>query len=502
MPAKQKFPDPEEGRGFWYFKLNEDDDDEDPSAWQLYTPDEAKKIETAYFKGQKTVTVGAYVVSFPQMVQRRKDDKSKERKVLRQCLHSEGPTTVSEDKEPVKKLQSLLLKRTSTLLSTSSTIVDDFPPKKKPKTTNDQSSLLTLGKVQNEETVLEIISSLPDIENVSLDQAGVRMRGPMRAFLHSLGRKKDEDGSTTCSITLDKPLQSISNSDEFKISKQFKITGKQLKTLAGTASITTVFKMVRRGPYVKGTLTKNEEHEAHSTAVSGMVLPIFDNSYRSRENNGKPFYCVSIPGLNFKYSASDVEHFTTKGKTIDKPAALRKMREIWAHTLHLMSQKNVKWPVLCAIGCGAFKGPFDEVPSLWAAALADQLCGVAYPFDGVILSLPSFGKEDNFSEFQKVLQSVEGSLQTGVILTAKKAMITVASALAENDLPSGMLNPSDVQAVRNGKIGMFWDGGHTALEEILAMQTTLLLQHIGISPEIWSDPSSHRTVIPKVVKGE
>ena len=52
-------------------------------------------------------------------------------------------------------------------------------------------------------------------------------------------------------------------------------------------------------------------------------------------------------------------------------------------------------------------------------------------------------------------------------------MLEIALALKRNDpsLRVGILNPSDKQALRDGRMGMLWYGGHIALEEILAVQT-------------------------------
>lgn len=53
------------------------------------------------------------------------------------------------------------------------------------------------------------------------------------------------------------------------------------------------------------------------------------------------------------------------------------------------------WPHPClnAIGCGAFKGPYDSVPGLWAAAASDLLRTHAYGFAAVLYSLPDFGDD-------------------------------------------------------------------------------------------------------------
>ena len=83
------------------------------------------------------------------------------------------------------------------------------------------------------------------------------------------------------------------------------------------------------------------------------------------------------------------------------------------------------------------------------------------------------------------------TMRTCVALTNNHGMIGIVNHLTKKGIAAGFLNPSDVQAVRQGFMGMFWFNGHITLEELLAVQTTLLLQHIDINPFAWrkqSDP--------------
>jgi hypothetical protein len=62
------------------------------------------------------------------------------------------------------------------------------------------------------------------------------------------------------------------------------------------------------------------------------------------------------------------------------------------------------------------------------------------------------------------------------------------------------LNPSDKKAVLGGSLGLYWLGGHIALEELIAVQTTLLLQHKSFNPEAWSKHSSAIDGLPESVR--
>lgn len=77
-------------------------------------------------------------------------------------------------------------------------------------------------------------------------------------------------------------------------------------------------------------------------------------------------------------------------------------------------------------------------------------------------------------------------------------MVSLASYITNKlNLLAGILNPSDVLALRNGTMGVFWDEGEDiALEEVLAVQTTLLLQHVGINPSIFTPENVQRVEEP------
>ena len=63
-------------------------------------------------------------------------------------------------------------------------------------------------------------------------------------------------------------------------------------------------------------------------------------------------------------------------------------------------------------------------------------------------------------------------------------MMGLARRISNHGSRSGILNPADAEAVRNGRMGMYWTGYHIALEELVAVQTTLLLQNIDVNPDM------------------
>ena len=64
-------------------------------------------------------------------------------------------------------------------------------------------------------------------------------------------------------------------------------------------------------------------------------------------------------------------------------------------------------------------------------------------------------------------------------------MVGLAREFSVAGRSTGILNPSDAQAIRQGSLGMHWRGHRVAMQELLAVQTTLLLQHIDVNFTAW-----------------
>lgn len=158
-----------------------------------------------------------------------------------------------------------------------------------------------------------------------------------------------------------------------------------------------------------------------------------------------------------------------------------------------MSRGGVTLPVLSAIGCGIFADGIAEVPRLYARSLRRLLCTENYQFGAVCLCLPG---PVNFDAFAAEFAATgPDTWRCPVTLVRNRSAVTLADQLArqpEGPQP-GLLNPSDPLAVRAGYVGMFWDGGASiGMEELLAVQTTLLTQHKGPNPDLWQDACRHR----------
>jgi hypothetical protein len=237
---------------------------------------------------------------------------------------------------------------------------------------------------------------------------------------------------------------------------------------------------------------RNELGDLHDSlcAVSGDVYIVVDPKLGTPILHQKiRVFCVSIPGIDFAKGLYR-SHFTRDG-TVNDLARVR-MIHIWSHSMDLFQAAKVEIPVLCAIGCGAFKGDVQGVVMAYALALLSVLSFSDYDMKAVCVSLPSPG---HYEIFRHVF-SHSNQCKVPVILTKEHGMLDLALHLSRADFRAGILNPSDADAVLRGSIGMYWLGHHIAFEELLAVQTTLLLQHKDFDPIPWKNRSVPVDQIP------
>jgi hypothetical protein len=161
------------------------------------------------------------------------------------------------------------------------------------------------------------------------------------------------------------------------------------------------------------------------------------------------------------------------------------LQEKWKAILKGFHSAGVQYPVLSAIGLGAFL-PFGErgfeMRQMSASALVKALqepdLDALNKFDRIILSIPCFDS-DNANVFREPL----GNGFTGYVIS-RKNMFDIAYALASKGCKAGILNPSDKEALSSGNLGQFWYDGHVALEEAFMYQTTMLFNNWAFTKEV------------------
>ena len=252
------------------------------------------------------------------------------------------------------------------------------------------------------------------------------------------------------------------------------LTGSEILQLMNRTRITFL------SPYMRQRDADNHDGDAHLMAVSGPVYVLADDHGKALSKD-RPLLCVSVAGLNLASSLEDRTRFlrsTPRGMVINR-LGVQRIRLIWHHALVLFQEASVEFPVLCAIG--AAEDTID-VANTYATALVDQLSRCSYGTRAVCVSLPD---PDDYRSFRAVLRRRRIQLKTTVLLTTVHSMVGLAREFSVAGRSTGILNPSDAQAIRQGSLGMHWRGHRVAMQELLAVQTTLLLQHIDVNFTAW-----------------
>lgn len=119
------------------------------------------------------------------------------------------------------------------------------------------------------------------------------------------------------------------------------------------------------------------------------------------------------------------------------------------------------------------------------------LCDHDFGFDCVVVIVPveEMGGVSSldFEEFTDLFRGHKSRLRVPVIVTGKHGMLEVAHGIQTHLVKrTGILNPSDLESVQKGWLGCYWlNGRHVAMEEVLGVQTTLMLHRPEFNPDLW-----------------
>lgn len=117
----------------------------------------------------------------------------------------------------------------------------------------------------------------------------------------------------------------------------------------------------------------DEYDKSCRVAVTGPVYITFDNNSQPQSKADHPVIAVSTPGMNFAAKASpDRKRFLdeTTSQLINTQEVVKKMKTTWHHVLDRFQSQNVKYAVLCGLGCGVFAGGLTEVCICFAVRCA------------------------------------------------------------------------------------------------------------------------------------
>ena len=193
------------------------------------------------------------------------------------------------------------------------------------------------------------------------------MFSPMRQFLSSIGC----DFRTMQPSGLRIPGAPVVKDGHYRCGEHFRMTGAEIQATMVMTRRTHLRDQVtqqqadnRDLDYKPQNWADGEYRRGQMMAVSGPVHVVADDTQRSIPKSN-PVFSVSIPGINFAYSTEDVKTFISGARP--NKAAFHRVCQIWHHVLSLFREANVRCPVLCAIGCGAFAGGYSSVPKLYAS---------------------------------------------------------------------------------------------------------------------------------------
>lgn len=253
--------------------------------------------------------------------------------------------------------------------------------------------------------------------------------------------------------------------------------------------------------------------QTDSIAVVGPVHIMFDHNLKSKPFDPKmdPITMVSIAAPDVSKNGSEIRKYYVEEENklsqlqsnirVDKLDEMKmRLKHIWCHVTHCYEKNKIFCASFSALGCGAFRGrgpkAVKNLPKLYAEALKEVLTEFNFQHLKVIfVAIPRFTPNDheNFDAFQKVFEN-PGELNVTVVITPYHGMVdlilTASNSENYNTYKYGILNPSDVVGTRCGYLGNGFDRVYYALEEILALQTTLLAGHRDICTSLWKHQNS------------
>ena len=329
------------------------------------------------------------------------------------------------------------------------------------------------------ETIAALLGSTPTLVRASLHDQRAAMRPPMRAFLGQL-----TGGGEVRGLRIDPPSSPAAGYRTATIGG-VELTPDQVATLQASTEITYLGGEWPAAGRVRVGLAPGERvrdnpdewdpavyQASQRLAVTGPVHVLWRVRRRPEgglelvprpRNDEKPPVCVSVAGINFAYSTVDFNRFVDHARMVPNAAAREHMRTTCFHMFHAWKQRRVDVPVLCALGCGAFRGDVRDVPESWATAMRRVLGAFDFGFRFVVISLPGFGGgNDNLRAFREVFRAgagagADGGPKVTVVLTEHHGIADLADVASRMEgVRAGLLNPSDVAALRLGCLGMYW----------------------------------------------
>ena len=261
-------------------------------------------------------------------------------------------------------------------------------------------------------------------------------------------------------------------------------------------------------------LTEVQHTEGHAMVVVGRIEALYTETCTPRAADQRfGLWCVSVPVINLENKLDSQRFLAANGSGLNEEAVQQEMRLKWRLVLLALGDQGVQVPVVCPLGT-----PHDwdvhtpRMLALCAKALHDvwtspwlQGTWERYFQRTVIVACPQhFHGPQAYDVFRAQFPD---STPLGVAVTTRE-MLPVAEWASRPPQgkqlnQTGIINPSAVEAMRYGCIGMSWHElpqGRVSPEAMLAVSTTLLFHHVSLCPMGWSDQKKQYS--PSWVEGE
>jgi hypothetical protein len=265
----------------------------------------------------------------------------------------------------------------------------------------------------------------------------------------------------------------------------FQLTGKELKSLVNSTRVSyNSGNGLSDGQLCtmlsKGSKTDEERILARDRCVSSDVAmictPNGEAISRSASQSLPVFrlYTMSAPNLSYHCLEQDTQTFfdSITGQ-LHAENYKQEYKKLMNHYLQECLADGVEMPIFTGFGLGAFIPDFCRAEAADAAAEA----------------IKELLQQDNFKSFKACvfadiddvicakMEAKLGNMPNFKVI--KKSALWVAFEAAKQKIKTGLINPGDPSCIA----GQFWAKGHIALEEMLALFTTMLFaQHPHFNP--------------------
>lgn len=284
---------------------------------------------------------------------------------------------------------------------------------------------------------------------------------------------------------LNTPISSLSDDQILKF-QNVEITGKELKRQLLSTKVSYIPQAGLTLEQLKTMLTKgsgNDEQRvlARSRCISSLVTMLCspDGEPIQRKIDEKlpefHMYTLNLPNLRYEVIEADKQQFLLPDGSLNKEAYKQEYKRILEHYLLRCRSDGVQVPILSGAGLDAFMPQHlqPEAAATAGEAIKELLTGDSFnQFTGIIFAAFQEQTAQTFAEILKDIPKVN---------VVKGSSFWIAYEGAKQGLKMGMINPGDPSCIP----GQFWEGGHIALEELVALFTTVIFsQHPHFNPLI------------------